>query len=58
MDTSVAGTSCAVRRADPGARTFTVEELIANHLPDVSDYPCYSWMGPKTAPAKKATSLD
>ena len=41
-----------------GAPTFTLEELIANHLPDVSDYPCYSWPGPKTAPAKKATGLD
>jgi transposase InsO family protein len=48
----------AARRADPGARTFTMEEFIDNHLPDVSDYPCYSWMGPKTAPAKKATPLD
>ena len=48
----------AARRANPGARTFTMEELIANHLPDVSDYPCYSWMGPKTAPVKKATPLD
>jgi transposase InsO family protein len=36
----------------------SLEELIANHLPDVSDYPCYSWMGPKTAPVKKATPLD
>jgi putative transposase len=48
----------AARRADPGARLFTMEELIANHLPDVSDYPCYSWVGPKTAPAKQATPLD
>jgi len=48
----------AARRADPGAHTFTLEELIDNHLPDVSDYPCYSWVGPKTAPAKKATPLD
>jgi len=48
----------AARRADPGAHTFTLEELIANHLPDVSNYPCYSWVGPKTAPAKKATPLD
>jgi hypothetical protein len=41
-----------------GAPTFTLEELIADHLPDVSDYPCYSWLRPKTAPAKKATGLD
>ncbi|MCJ7738666.1 MAG: hypothetical protein MUQ10_15365 [Anaerolineae bacterium] len=46
------------RRVDPGARTFTMEGLIANHLPDVSDFPCYSLMGPNTIPAKKATPLD
>jgi len=43
----------AARCADPGPRTFTMEELIANHLPHVSDYPCCSWMGPKTAPVKR-----
>ena len=48
----------AARRVDPGARAFTMEELIANHLSDVSDYLCYSWTGLKTAPAKKATPLD
>jgi len=48
----------AARCADPGARTFTPEELMADHLPDVSDYPCYSWAGPKIAPAKQATPLD
>lgn len=46
------------RRADPSAHLFTLEELIENHLPDVSDYPCYSWTGPEIAPAKKATALD
>ena len=46
------------RRADPGAHTFTMEELIADHLPDVSDYPCYSWAGPQNGSAKQATSLD
>lgn len=51
-------TTLAARRADPGPRTFTMEELIANHLPDVSDYPCFSLMGPNTAPVKKATPLD
>ena len=48
----------ATRRADPGAHLFTLEELIADHLPDVSNYPCYSWAGPEMAPAKKATALD
>ncbi len=46
------------RRADPGAHLFTLEELIANHLPDVSNYPSYSWAGPEMVPAKKATALD
>ncbi|MDO9028607.1 MAG: integrase core domain-containing protein, partial [Candidatus Roizmanbacteria bacterium] len=48
----------ATRSADTGTHTFTLEELIANHLPDVSDYPCYTWTGPKIAPAKQATPLD
>jgi transposase InsO family protein len=48
----------AARIADPDTRTFTLEELIAHHLPDVSDYPCYTWAGPKTAPAKRATPFD
>lgn len=50
----------AARRADAahGPRTFTVEELIADRLPDVSDYPCYSWPGPQNGSAKKATGLD
>jgi len=48
----------AARCADPGARTFTLEKLMTDHLPDVSDYPCYSWAGPKIAPAKQATPLD
>ena len=50
----------AARRADVarGAQIFTLEELIANHLPDVSDYPCYSWTGPQNGSVKKATSLD
>jgi hypothetical protein len=41
-----------------GAQSFTLEELIADHLPDVSDYPCYSWTGPRNGSAKKATGLD
>jgi putative transposase len=48
----------AARHADLGARTFTLEELIAHHLPDVSNYPCYTWAGPNIAPAKQATALD
>lgn len=49
----------AARSADTGTHTFTLEELIANHLPDVSDYPCYTWAGPtEGAPAKQATPLD
>ena len=48
----------AAREGEPGAHTFTLEELIANHLPDVSNYPCYSWAGPKTPPVKQATPLD
>jgi putative transposase len=51
-------TTLATRSADLGARTFTLEELIAHHLPDVSDYPCYTWAGPKIAPAKRATPFD
>ena len=31
---------------------FTLEELMADTLPDVSDYPVYSWAGPTPAPAK------
>ena len=50
----------ATRRANatPGAHTFTLEELIADHLPNVSNYPYYSWAGPENGPAKKATRLD
>lgn len=55
---AVKATTLAVRRANIEAQPFTLEMLIANHLPDVSDYPCYSWAGPKTAPAKQATPLD
>ncbi len=48
----------AAREADPSPRTFTLEELIAQPLPDVSHYPIYTWAGPKTVPPKPATSLD
>ena len=50
--------SLAARKATTAVPQFTLEELIANRLPDVSNYPCYSWAGPKTAPAKQATPLD
>ena len=36
---------------------FTVEELIAESLPDLADWPVYSWAGPKTGSAKQATPL-
>lgn len=40
-------------RREPGEQcVFTLEELMAEPLPDVSDYPCYTWLGPKNAPAK------
>ena len=42
----------AARRAETDPRVFTLEEIIAESLPDVSDYPCYSWTGPKKSPAK------
>jgi len=41
----------AARRATGPARPFTMEELIDHPVPNVSDYPCYSWAGPKVAPA-------
>ena len=41
----------AARRTHAPTRPFTMEELIANPLPNVSDYPCYSWAGPKVTPA-------
>ena len=49
---AVKATTLAVRRANIESQPFTLETLIANHLPDVSDYPCYSWAGPKIVPAK------
>ncbi len=48
----------AARSAEPRVRTFMVEQLTANPLPNVSAYPCYSWAGVKTAPANQATPLD
>jgi putative transposase len=49
---AVKAATLAVRRANTESQSFCMETLIANHLPDVSDYPCYSWAGPKIAPAK------
>lgn len=50
--TAVKAATLTARRANPKSQPFTMETLIANHLPDVSDYPCYSWAGPKAGPAK------
>jgi len=50
--TAVKAATLTARRANPKSQPFTMETLIANHLPDVSDYPCYSWTGPKVVPAK------
>jgi len=54
---AVKATTLAMRRANIQSHPFTMETLIANHLPDVSNYPCYSWAGPKLVPAKQATPL-
>ena len=56
--TAVKAATLTARRADAKSQPFTLETLIANHLPDVSDYPCYSWAGPKVVPVKQATPLD
>lgn len=48
----------ATRRAEPRVDPFTVEQIIAHALPDVSGFPCYSWAGAETAPANQATPLD
>jgi hypothetical protein len=37
-------------RRDAGHAPFTLEELITQTLPDVSQCPVYSWAGPNTAP--------
>jgi putative transposase len=37
-------------RRDAGHAPFTLEELIAQPLPDVSQCPVYSWAGPNAAP--------
>lgn len=55
---AVKAATLAERRENIKSQPFTMEMLIANHLPDVSDYPCYSWAGPKVVPAKQATPLD
>ena len=49
---AVKAATLTARRTNPKSQPFTMETLIANHLPDVSDYPCYSWAGPKVVPAK------
>jgi putative transposase len=45
------------RRRDACHTPFTLEELIAQPLPDVSQYPVYTWAGPGKASAKRATPL-
>ena len=42
-------------RRDACHTPFTLEELIAEPLPDVSQYPVYTWAGPGKASAKQAT---
>ena len=44
-------------RRDASHAPFTLEELIAQPLPDVSQCPVYSWAGPERGPAKHATPL-
>jgi putative transposase len=50
------GQALAARRV-ASHHPFTVEELIAESLPDMSDWPVYSWAGPKTGSANQATPL-
>jgi len=47
-------------RAQRGSRRAHIHSggAIDNHLPDVSDYPCYTWAGPNIAPAIQATAFD
>jgi putative transposase len=54
---AVKAAALAARLAHSATPPFTLEELLANHLPDVAHYPCYSWAGPN-GPAKQATPLD
>jgi len=44
-------------RRDACHTPFTLEELIAEPLPDVSRYPVYAWAGPGKASAIQATPL-
>ena len=44
-------------RRDADHVPFTLEKLIAQPLPDVSQCPVYSWAGPQPGPAKHATPL-
>jgi putative transposase len=46
-----------IRRRDACHSPFTLEELIAQPLPDVSHYPVYTWAGPGKASANHATPL-
>lgn len=44
-------------RRSAGAGLGVAQQSAANSLPDVSDYPCYSWAGPQVVPAKEGHLL-
>ena len=44
-------------RRDACHRPFTLEELIAEPLPDVSQYPVYTWAGPNAVPQNRRHPL-
>jgi len=44
-------------RLDALHTPFTLEDLIAEPLPDPTNWPVYSWAGPQTGPANHATPL-
>ena len=46
-----------LQRRTASHRPFTLEDLIDQPLPDVSQLPVYSWAGPTQASAKQATPL-
>jgi len=46
-----------VTRRSASHAPFTLEDLIAKPLPDTSNWPVYSWAGPKSGSANHATPL-
>lgn len=50
-------TSIAARRSTSRV-PFSIEEVLLQDLPNVSDRPVYSWAGPKKSPPINATPLD